>query len=143
MSNSTVSAALTLRPVVPRRTPQPLAASLVYSRQDPYAIRVAFHVGLQEPVEWVFARDLLAGGLESHQGLGDVEVWPSAVSQHGTPGGVLNIELNSPFGYAHFEAPAREVSDFLRRTYQIVPADRESDHIDVAAELDDLLRQAS
>jgi hypothetical protein len=82
-------------------------------------------------------------GIEGRAGLGDVKVWPSAASEGGAPGSVLHLELSSPHGQAHFEAPAREVSDFLRRTYQIVPAGGESGHIDVEAELNDLLRQAS
>ena len=121
----------------------PLVASLYYSEEDPYAIRIAFHVGLDEPVEWIFARELLSTGIEAEQGLGDVRVWPSAGSESGLPGSVLNIELSSPFGQAHFEAPAKEVSDFIRRTYQIVPAGQETDHVDVEGELTDLLRQAS
>ena len=60
----------------------------------------------------------------------------------GTGGQVLNIELSSPFGQAHFEAPAQAMSAFLRRTYQIVPAGQESNYIDIEAELNDLLRQS-
>ena len=142
-SSSTVSAELGLRLVVPQQTVVPLVASLFYSREDPYAIRIAFHVGLDEPVEWIFARNLLALGIEDREGLGDVHVWPSDGIEDDAPGGVLNIELSSPFGQAHFEAPAKEISDFLRRTYQIVPAGKESDYIDVEAELNALLRQAS
>jgi len=56
------------------------------------------------------------------EGLGDVVVWPSAGSADGTGGKVLNIELSSPFGQAHFEAPIKEISDFLTRTYAIVPS---------------------
>jgi hypothetical protein len=56
---------------------------------------------------------------------------------------VLNLELSSPFGQAHFEAPVKDVADFLHKTYQIVVAGEESDHVDVEAELTDLLRQAS
>jgi hypothetical protein len=118
-------------------------ASLFYSREDPYAIRIAFHVGLDEPVEWIFARDLLARGIEGREGLGDVQVWPSAGTEGGEPGSVLNLELSSPFGQAHFEAPVKDVADFLRKTYQIVAAGEEGDHVDVEAELTDLLRQAS
>ena len=77
-SSSTVSAELGLRLVVPQQTIVPLMASLFYSREDPYAIRIAFHVGLDQPVEWIFARDLLARGIEGREGLGDVQVWPSA-----------------------------------------------------------------
>jgi hypothetical protein len=126
---------------------------MFYSGSDPYAVRMAFHVGTDEPVEWIFARDLLAAGIESRQGEGDVHVWPSPGSGAGTgelgptgspqPGDkVLNIELSSPFGQAHFEAPAQAMAAFLRRTYQIVPAGQESRYIDIEAELNDLLRKA-
>ena len=56
---------------------------------------------------------------------------------------MLNIELISPYGRARLETPAGEVTDFLRRAYQIVPDGQESGHIDIDAELSDLLRQAS
>ena len=141
-SSSTVSAELGLRLVVPQQTIVPLVASLYYSKEDPYAIRIAFHVGLDEPVEWIFARELLSRGIEGQEGLGDVKVWPSTGSESDLPGSVLNIELSSPFGQAHFEAPAEAMSAFLQRTYQIVPADKESNYIDIEAELNDLLRQA-
>jgi hypothetical protein len=126
---------------------------MFYSGSDPYAVRMAFHVGTDEPVEWIFARDLLAAGIESRQGEGDVHVWPSPGSCADTSGldltgssqpgdKVLNIELSSPFGQAHFEAPAQAMAAFLRRTYQIVPAGQESRYIDIEAELNDLLRKA-
>ena len=161
-SSTTISAELGLRLVVPQQTIVPLVASMYYSGNDPYAVRMAFHVGTDEPVQWIFARDLLAAGIESRQGEGDVQVWPSAMScaetddldvigsaqtqgPQGTKGGggkVLNIELSSPFGQAHFEAPAQAMSAFLQRTYQIVPAGKESGYIDIEAELNDLLRNA-
>src|SRR5216683_6375399 len=107
-SSTTVSAELGLRLVVKEQTIVPLVASLYYSGSDPYAIRMAFHVGMDEPVEWIFARDLLAAGLKSREGAGDVRVWPSAAAdaddELGVEGDVLNIELSSPFGQAHFEA---------------------------------------
>ncbi len=152
-SSTTISAELGLRLVVPRQTIVPLVASMYYSGSDPYAVRMAFHVGTDEPVEWIFARDLLAAGIESRQGEGDVQVWPSSVScaedddldvigLAETGDKVLNIELSSPFGRAHFEAPAQAISAFLRRTYQIVPPGRESSYFDIEAELNDLLRKA-
>jgi Streptomyces sporulation and cell division protein, SsgA len=114
---------------------------------------MAFHVGTDEPVEWIFARDLLAAGIKSPQGEGDVKVWPSAQSCAededldviGTTDAdyaILNIELSSPFGEAHFEAPAQAMSAFLRRTYSIVAAGQETNYIDIEAELNDLLRRA-
>jgi hypothetical protein len=153
-SSTTISAELGLRLVVPQQTIVPLVASLYYSCRDPYALRMAFHVGTDEPVEWIFARDLLAAGMQARHGDGDVQVWPSARSRADadSPGvietadrdadaEVLNIELSSPFGQALFEAPARALSAFLQRTYQIVPAGRESDFVDIDAEITDLLRQ--
>ena len=144
-SSTTVSAELGLRLVVPQQTIVPLVASLYYSGSDPYAIRMAFHVGTDEPVEWIFARDLLAAGIESRQGEGDVQVWPSEpadAEDGGSDDIVLNIELSSPFGQAHFEAPAEAMSAFLRRTYSIVPAGKESTFVDIESELNELLRQA-
>jgi hypothetical protein len=143
MDSSMVSAELGVRLVLPEQRVVPLAASLVYSREDPYAVRIAFHIGLDEPVEWTFARDLLSTGIEEREGLGDVTVWPSAGSESDGRGSVLNLKLSSPFGHAHFDVPARSISDFLGRTYQLVPAGEESEHIDVEAGLKDLLRQAS
>lgn len=146
-SSSTVSAELGLRLIVPQQTIVPLVASLFFSGEDPYAIRIAFHVGLDEPVEWIFARDLLAEGIAARAGLGDVQVWPSIATPDPQGGDddirdVLNIELSSPFGQAHFEAPIKEISDFLQRTYRIVESGKETDFVDVEAELNDLLRQA-
>ena len=150
-SGTTISAELGLKLVVPQQTIVPLVASMYYSGSDPYAVRMAFHVGTDEPVEWIFARDLLAAGIESRPGDGDVQVWPSPMScaEADGPGGIaeaggkiLNIELSSPFGQAHFEAPAEAMSAFLKRTYQIVPRGREGSYIDIEAELNDLLRKA-
>jgi hypothetical protein len=142
-SSSTVSAELGLRLVAPPQTIVQLTGSLFYSRHDPYAVRIAFRVGLEEPVEWVFARDLLLWGIRGRQGIGDVQVWPSPGPAGEDPGSVLTIELTSPYGRARFETPAGQVSDFLRRTYQIVPHGEESSHLDLDAELNDIFRQAS
>lgn len=139
----TVSAEVGLRLVTTLQTIVPLTGSFFYSRQDPYAVRLASHAGLEEPVEWIFARDLLSRGIQGRQGIGDVQVRPSPGLAGGEPGSVLNIKLTSPYGRARFETPAREVTDFLRRAYEIVPDGQESGHIDIDAELNDLLRQAS
>jgi sporulation and cell division protein SsgA len=139
--SSTVSAKLELRCVAPRQTMQPLAASFSYSRSDPYAVCVTFHVGRGEAVEWTFARDLLTMGMVRCEGIGDVRVWPSAGSAGGAPGSVLNIELCSPRFQSHFQAPAKDIFDFVCRTCQIVPAGEESAHLDFESELIDLLRR--
>lgn len=135
-NSSTVSAALALKLVIPQQATMPLMASLSYTREDPFAISLAFHVDPDETVEWIFARELLSDGAESAVGTGDVRVWPS----DGLAGDVLNIELTSPFGQARFEAPAREISAFLRRSYEIVPAGQESAHVAIEDELMEFLR---
>ncbi|HSZ38560.1 MAG TPA: SsgA family sporulation/cell division regulator [Trebonia sp.] len=129
--------------IAPQQTIEPLMATFSYSREDPYAIRISFHVGRSEPVEWYFARDLLSSGVQDRAGIGDVTVWPSAGPVASAAGKVVNIALSSPSGRAHFGATAKEITDFLRLTYQVVPAGEESEHVDAEAELNDLLRQAS
>jgi hypothetical protein len=99
---------------------------------------MAFHVGTDEPVEWIFARDLLSEGMTGPTGEGDVRVWPS--SAEGEP--TLNLVLSSPFGQAHFEAPMQTLADFLRRTYEAIPAGHEGEYFDIGGELDGLLWQA-
>jgi hypothetical protein len=141
-NGSAVSAELGLRLVVPGGTATPLTAGLYYSPADPYAVQVSFNVGKDEPVEWTFGRELLAMGVAGPAGLGDVKAWPSPDSVTGLRGLVLNVELSSPYGEAHFEVSAREVSDFLRCTYRVVPQGRESEWIDIEDQLTDLLREA-
>jgi len=138
MNSVTVSAELDLSLVVPEHGAVPLVATLDYSADDPYALKMSFHVGTDEPVEWIFARELLAAGLESPAGEGDVQVWPD--DAEGSD--VLNIALSSPFGEARFEAPLSDTAEFLKRTYGIIPTGSESDFIDVDSELDELLWQA-
>jgi hypothetical protein len=145
MNNSrvAVSAELSLGLVGPEHTIVPLMASLHYSCQDPYAVKMAFHVGTDEPVEWTLARDLLAAALHSHEGIGDVQAWPSAApNDPADEAGILNISMTSPFGHAQFEAPAVAVASFLNRTFRIVPAGQESRFIDFDAELAALLSEA-
>src|ERR1700684_475636 len=123
-SRSEVSAELGIGLVGPEHTIVPLMASLYYCCSDPYAVKMAFHVGTDEPVEWTLARDLLAAALHSREGMGDVQAWPSAASSDPAAGvgpaagsGILNIAMTSPFGHAQFEAPAAAVDSFLDRTY--------------------------
>src|SRR4051812_2557639 len=134
-SSTTISAELGLRLVVPDRTTVPLLATLEYAADDPYALRVAFHVGNDEPVEWIFARELLTVGIVRRVGEGDVNVWPAETRARR----LVNISLSSPFGDALFEVPLAPLADFLHQTYEIVPAGREPEFVDIEAELDNLL----
>jgi hypothetical protein len=135
-TSAIVAAELGLRLVVPGQAAVPLTASLSYRRDDPYAIRMAFHVGTDDPVEWIFARELLTVGLDRPAGDGDVRVWPSPLAHRD----VLNISLSSPFGQAHFEAPRTALTAFLLRTFEVVAAGREAEYVDIEGELN-LLRR--
>jgi hypothetical protein len=150
-TSATVSAQLSLGLVAAEQTIVPLVASLHYSASDPYAIRMAFHLGPGDPVEWIFARELLADGMTMHVGNGDVQIWPSlpTAGQDADPDGdvhgplsVLNVKLSSPFGEAHFEATTDTIASFLERTYRVVRMGQESAVIDIDAELNGLLWQA-
>lgn len=136
-SSATVAAEIGLRLVDPEHSGVPLTASLHYRGDDPYAIRMAFHVGTNNPVEWIFARDLLTVGLSQGAGDGDIRLWPGPVQTD-----VLNIALSSPGGHAHFEAPLMAVTGFLLRTFEVVPAGREEEFFDVDGELNGLLRRS-
>lgn len=114
-----------------------LRASLYYTVVDPYAVRLAFHPGLDAPVKWVVARELLAGGLDAYTGASDVRVWPA---EDGEP--VIYVALTSPSGDALFEVPRHEVVNFLNSTAKIVPLGGESTFVNIDAELADLLNCA-
>ncbi len=137
-SSATVTAELGLSLLVPEHGAVPLVASLHYSADDPYAIRMAFHVGADEPVEWIFARELLTAGMETHAGQADVRVWPS----QDPDSALLTLALSSPFGEAHLEAPRTAAAAFLARTFEMIAAGAESEFLDVDDELDDLLWRA-
>jgi hypothetical protein len=147
-SRTAVSADLGLGLVGPEHTIVPLMASLYYSCHDPYAVKMAFHVGTDEPVEWTLGRELLAAALHSREGVGDVQAWPSAASADPAVGGAtagqktLNIAMTSPFGQAQFEVSAAAIEAFLARTYQLIPDGQESAYLDFDAELAELLSQA-
>jgi hypothetical protein len=126
-----VTSELELRLVVPGSPSLPVMAELGYDHGDPYAVRVAFHTGGSDVVEWTFARGLLTDGVTHPVGEGDVQVWPS----HSAGRPVVCLSLSSPSGRALFEAPLAELVEFLTKTYAVVPTGSESDYVDVEAEL--------
>jgi len=133
-ADTTVTCELRLRLLVSGDAALPVPAALRYDVADPYAVHATFHAA-GDTVEWVFARELLAAGLQGTAGLGDVRVWPS------TDAGldVVFVSLSSPEGQALLEAPARALAGFLERTHRAVPAGAESLHLDVDTALTHLL----
>jgi hypothetical protein len=129
-----VTADLTLTLVLGSDVDVPLPASFNYSAHEPLAVTVDF-VGTEASVRWVFARDLLQGGMTRPVGEGDVTCWPGTSDD----GRVVCISLRSPTGEALLEAPAEDVKAFLQRSYEVVPEGRETDHIDIDDLIADLL----
>jgi len=130
-----VSTEIDLRLVVADGPDRAVHAELSYSHDDPYAVRVAFHTGGSEIVEWTFARSLLTDGVTHPVGDGDVQVWPANATGQPT----VCLSLSSPSGRALFEAPLTRVVEFLTQTYALVPTGSESDFVDVSAELETIL----
>ena len=103
MDSTTVSYPLALSLLSADGAELPLAAELRYSSQDPLAVEALFDDGGDEPVRWVFARDLLSSGLDHRSGDGDVVVWPT----HDADGTrAVHLRLRSPHGDALLEASA-------------------------------------
>jgi hypothetical protein len=130
-----VSTEIELRLVVSDGPDRAVQADLSYAPTDPYAVRVAFHTGSTETVEWTFARSLLTDGVTHPVGDGDVQVWPANAGSQP----MVCLSLSSPSGRALFEAPLGRVVEFLTETYSHVPTGCESDFVDVGVELDSLL----
>ncbi|MGF1431153.1 SsgA family sporulation/cell division regulator [Kitasatospora sp. LaBMicrA B282] len=119
-----------------------LRATLHYRAADPFAVRMAFpaEYSLDEPrgpepeaeVVWVFARQLLASGLDLPAGLGDVHVRPSR-------GPYTMVELRAPEGVALLRFEAGDLRRFLSASYHCVPEGTEGRHLDADRALAELL----
>lgn len=114
---------------------KPVEVDLCYNSRDPFAVQASFRTG-QNTVEWVFARDLLNEGLHTAVGTGDVRVRPATDDPQR-----VELELNSPSGYALFTTSAPAMRDFLRRTFRAVPAGSEYTWLDLDLALADLLSE--
>jgi hypothetical protein len=133
--DSEVRTALTLRLVLPGADVL-LAASLRYERDDPYAVHLSFPRSPgQEPIEWIFARSLVADGLSGPAGDGDVRIRPAPEDLDGP----VHVELRSPSGRAVFAVPRPVLADFVHRCQALVPAGSEAGFVDLDAELEVLL----
>lgn len=114
----------------------PLEAELQYSSTDPLAVVALFDTGEDAPIRWVFARDLLIGGLERRTGDGDVAVYPAT----GVDGDqAVRIRLRSPDGDALLEAGTDSISQFLAQTWRLVVPGAEGRLLDIDSVLGALL----
>ncbi|MGH3946824.1 MAG: SsgA family sporulation/cell division regulator [Pseudonocardiaceae bacterium] len=101
--------------LTPHAAAVPVQVELRYDTRDPYAVVAAFQTGRAGWVEWVFSRDLLADGLLTEAGEGDVRIRPASDDPE-----VVIVELDSPSGHARFEGGAQRLAEFLDTTYDVV-----------------------
>ncbi|WP_371497299.1 SsgA family sporulation/cell division regulator [Kitasatospora sp. NBC_00374] len=156
---ATVEQVVQARLIISTRRSALLPVTLRYHADDPLAVRMVFPAeyslddagephrpgepgstgGAAEPdpdagpgVEWVFARRLLAAGLDEPAGPGDVHVRPAADRR-------TAVELRAPEGVAllHFTTP--DLRRFLWRSHLAVPEGEETLNLDPDRELAELL----
>jgi hypothetical protein len=124
-SSRTVTTPLTL--VVSASTGDArLEAELRYDPSDPLAVALAIGTQCDEPVVWVFARDLLASGIADAIGEGDITIEPAD--------GDIRITLATDC-LATMLAPRDRVLEFLVETFTRVPSGAEFEGIDIDAEI--------
>ena len=111
-----------------------LDSELRYDPDDPFAVSLAIGVECGDPVVWVFARDLLAAGIGTPTGLGDITIEPADDDQSRQ----LRITLATD-SLATLLVPRDPVVEFLVDTFAIVPTGSESERIDLDAEIASLL----
>jgi len=111
-----------------------IVVDLDFDGDDPFAVRFTFHLPGDEPVTWVFARELLVDGLSRPSGEGDVHLRPL-----GEDLGEVDLLLRSPDGDARMRAAAPPLLAFLARTDLVVPMGQEAAAGDLDQELAGIL----
>lgn len=115
-----------------------IPAALHYDRRDPFAVRMTFPApATLEGVEvcWTFSRELLAAGLKSSEGHGDVRVRPYGYDR-------TVLEFHAPEGTAVVHVRSSEVRRFLEATSELVPVGLEHLQLDLDHGLAELMRDA-
>jgi len=91
-----------------------------YLATDPWAISMVMHT--TTPVPWTFARELIADGLNTTTGHGDVRVVPAETA--------VTLELSSPSGAARLAFARASLEKLIEHTEHLVPLGAEAEHVD-------------
>ena len=110
-------------------------AEFRYDPADPLAVSLAIGVECEEPVVWVFGRDLLADGVNHPTGEGDITIEPATDMDRREE---IRITLATDC-LATMIAPRDRVVEFLVASFTAVPSGCEMDRVDVDAEIASLL----
>jgi hypothetical protein len=113
-----------------------IPVELRYGTEDPYAVRMTFHLPGDAPVTWTFSRDLLLDGIVGPSGDGDVHIAPMGPEELSD----LGIRLQVGSERALFQVSAAPVVAFLDRTDRLVPLGQERAFGDFDTALDTALR---
>jgi hypothetical protein len=100
---------------------------LRYDPADPYAVELVVESPYPDGpcAAWTFARDLLAGGLSRPTGAGTVRVAPAPRPTR------IVVELAFADGFGTADTLRQFITDFLDRSYALVPVGTESDRVDL------------
>ncbi|MFG3205175.1 SsgA family sporulation/cell division regulator [Streptomyces sp. NPDC048192] len=128
----------TIHLVVSATQALPVAVRFTYDAADPLAVRMDFTDGADVLAPWLFARDLLYAGLRGLSGIGHVRVWPERPRRGA---GSVRILLSDTEGTAMLRVPAAPFEEWLSKTYSVVPAGTEGDHLYWDGVVRELLRQ--
>jgi Streptomyces sporulation and cell division protein, SsgA len=104
----------------------PVTVRFTYDAADPLAVRMDFTGCADVLGPWVFARDLLYAGLRGSSGIGHVRVWPD---RRRRGAGSVRILLSDTEGTAMLRVPGAPFEEWLTKTYSVVPAGTEGDHL--------------
>lgn len=111
----------------------PVHTRFSYYRSDPWAVTFSFRTGAHGFVDWTMGRQLLADGLLTDVGAGDVRIGP-VPGEHRT-----SMCVESPSGKALFHFDSDELHELLALTTALVPWGHEHDHVDLDTEIRALL----
>ncbi|MFD3438442.1 SsgA family sporulation/cell division regulator [Streptomyces sp. NPDC058685] len=103
-----------------------IPVGLRYETDDPYAVRMTFHLPGDAPVTWAFGRELLLDGISGPSGDGDVHIAPTGAA------GLCDLAIRLQVGSdrAQFQVGAAPVVAFLDRTDKLVPLGQEHQYGD-------------
>ncbi|MGW1379689.1 SsgA family sporulation/cell division regulator [Streptomyces sp. NPDC002446] len=133
---STAKRTLEMQLVLGPRDAVPVAGRFSYRSDRPYEVEVAFISRGRTVSTWLFARDLLIGGLREEVGEGDVRVW--AFRRPGEARRV-HIELSTGSSVCELSVRATELTAWLEQTAAIVPPGHEGRFLDLDTHLARLL----
>ncbi|MFF2010587.1 SsgA family sporulation/cell division regulator [Streptomyces sp. NPDC058195] len=94
-----------------------LPATLQYDPNDPFTVRMAFPAPATlegTEVAWEFSRELLAAGMDTEAGLGDVRIRPFGYDR-------TVLEFHAVEGVAMVHVHTAELRRFLERSQERVP----------------------